>query len=68
MKSLDELNTSLLKMGVNLHKNNVILTGDFNAPGIKWNNLETRINLTAPSERLLDIVDEHDLNQLGECQ
>ena len=32
MKSIDKLNTSLLKMGSTLHKNNVILAGDWNKP------------------------------------
>ena len=38
MESLEELNTLLMKMGAALHKNNVILTGDFNAPDINWDN------------------------------
>lgn len=45
-KSLQELQTSLLKMGLNLHKNSVILAGDFNAPDIDWNNTETPTNLS----------------------
>lgn len=64
MESLEELRLSLLKMGINLHKNCVILAGDFYAPGIDWPNLESATQPSSSSERLLQTVDEHDLNQL----
>ena len=34
--SLDELDVSLLKLGNSVYKNNVIVSGDFNAPDISW--------------------------------
>ena len=34
--SLDELDASLLKLGNSVHKNNIIVSGDFNAPDISW--------------------------------
>ena len=42
----------------------MILAGDFNAPDINWPNLDSY--LTSPSERLLEMIDEHDLKQLVE--
>ena len=51
-------------MGNILPKNNVILAGDFNAPDINWPNLDSSTYLTSPSERLLEMIDEHDLKQL----
>lgn len=42
----------------------MILAGDFNAPGINWSNLESSIYLSSPSEKLLEMVDEHDRKQL----
>ena len=40
------------------------LSGDFNAPDINWPNLDSY--LTSPSERLLEMIDQHDLKQLVE--
>lgn len=34
--SLGELDASLLKLGNSVHKNNIIVSGDFNAPDISW--------------------------------
>ena len=61
---LEALQSSLLKMGSIMSKNSVILAGDFNAPDINWPNLESPTYLTSPSERLLEMVAEHDLKQL----
>ena len=58
-ESLEALQSSSLKMGNILPKNSVILAGDFNAPEIKWPNY-----LTSPPERLLEMINEHDLKQL----
>ena len=59
--SLDELDASLLKLGNSVHKNNIIVSGDFNAPDISW---DTEYSSKSPaSDRLLEIVDDHDLSQ-----
>lgn len=59
--SLDELDTSLLKLGNSVHKNNIIVSGDFNAPDISW---DTEYSSKSPtSDRLLEIADDHDLSQ-----
>ena len=46
----------------NILPKSVILAGDFKAPSINWPNLDSY--LTSPSERLLEMMDEHDLKQL----
>ena len=56
-KSLEELEASLLKIGDNIHKNNVIIAGDFNAPDIDWQN-------PVDSNRLVELIDDHDFSQL----
>ena len=56
----------VFKMGKILPKNSVILAGDFNAPGNNWPNLDSSTYLTLPCERLLKMIDEHDLKQLVE--
>ena len=61
-ESLEALQSSSLKIGNILPKNSVILAGDFNAPEIKWPNLDSY--LTSPPERLLEMINEHDLKQL----
>ena len=44
-----------------MHKNNIIVSGDFNAPDISW---DTEYSSKSPtSNRLLEIVDDHDLSQ-----
>ena len=54
-------------MGNILPKNSVILAGDFNAaPDINWPNLDSSTYLTSPSERLLEMIEEHHLKQLVE--
>ena len=59
--SLDELDASLLKLGNSVHKNNIIVSGDFNAPDISW---DTEYSSQSPaSGRLLEIIDDHDLSQ-----
>ena len=43
-----------------MHKNNIV-SGDFNAPDISW---DTEYSSKSPtSDRLLEIVDDHDLSQ-----
>ena len=42
---------------------NVILAGDFNAPDIDWVNSSNPGNLSPASTKLLEIIDDHDLNQ-----
>ena len=63
MSSLHELDSSLFKLGDRLNTNNVIVAGDFNAPDLKWNDLEST-NCSFNSEQLLEIIDEHGLTQL----
>ena len=55
MKSLEELEASLLKIGDNIHKDNVNIAGDFNAPDIDWQNPDV-------SNRLIEIIDDHDFS------
>ena len=57
MRSLEELEASYLKIGDNIHKNNVIIAGDFNAPDIDWQN-------PVDSNRLVELIDDHDFSQL----
>ena len=56
-KSLEQLEVSLLKIGDNIHKNNVIIAGDFNVPDIDWQN-------PVDSNRLVKLIDDHDFSQL----
>ena len=53
VKSLGELDASLLKPGDKLHKHDVIVAGDFNAPNISWDNLEASANLSSSSSKKL---------------
>ena len=59
--SLDELDASLLKLGNSVHKNNIIVSGDFNAPDIRWDNEYS--SQSPASDRLLEIIDDHDQSQ-----
>ena len=44
-----------------MYKNNIIVSGDFNAPDISW---DTEYSSQSPvSDRLLEIIDDHDLSQ-----
>lgn len=44
-----------------MHKNNIIASGDFNAPNVSW---DTKYSSQFPaSDRLLEIIDDHDLSQ-----
>ena len=44
-----------------MHKNNIIISGDVNAPDIGW---DTEYSSQSPaSGRLLEIIDDHDLSQ-----
>ena len=47
-----------------LNTNNVIVSGDFNAPDLKWNDFEPTTNCSFNSERLLKIIDDPGLTQL----
>ena len=60
---LEELDSSLFKLGDKLNTNNVIVTGDFKAPDLKWKDHD-ETNCSSNSERLLEITDEHGLTQL----
>ena len=62
--SLQELGSSIFKLGNRLNTNNVIVAGDFNAPNHKWNDLEPTTNWSFNSERLLKIIDDRGLTQL----
>lgn len=53
MKSLGGMDASLLKPGDKLHKHDVIVAGDFNAPNISWDNLEASANLSSSSSKKL---------------
>ena len=56
--SLDELDASLSKLGKSVHKNNIIVSGDFNAPDIIW---DTEYSNQPPaSDRMLEIIDDHE--------
>ena len=68
MKSLDELDASLLKPGDKLHKYDVIIAGDFNAPNISWDNLDASANLSSSSsssssKKLIELTQECNLMQ-----
>ena len=59
VKSLDELGASLLKLGDKLHKHDVIVAGDFNAPNISWDNLEVPTSPSSSSSRkLIELTQE----------
>ena len=48
-------------MGTACIKNNIIVSGYFNAPDISW---DTEYSSQSPaSDRLLEIIDDHDLSQ-----
>ena len=63
MASLIELDVSLSKIANLINTNSVILGGDFNAPNISWENNQVLDHL-ATSERLTEIANEYDLEQL----
>ena len=63
INSVQELNSSLFRLGDRLNTSNVIMAGDFNAPDLKWNYPEPT-NCSLNSERRLEIIDEHGLTQL----
>ena len=65
-RDVEALQSSLLKMGYILQKKSVILAGDFNAPDINWSNVDSSTYLTSPSERLIEMIDKHDLQVLVE--
>jgi len=44
-----------------VHKNNIIVSGDFNAPDIGWDSEYT--NQSPASDGLLEIIDDHDMSQ-----
>ena len=64
VKSLNELGASLLKLGDKLHKHDVIVAGDFNAPNISWDNLEVPTSPSSSSSRkLIELTQEFNLMQ-----
>lgn len=64
MKSLDELDAYLLKLGDKLHKHDVVVGGDFNAPDISWDNLEASAILSSSSsKKLIELTQECNLMQ-----
>ena len=66
VKSLAELDASLLRLGDKLHKHDVIVAGDFNAPNISGDNLEASANLSSSSssKKLIELTQEYNLMQL----
>ena len=63
MVSLDQLNNSLFKLSDKLNNHHVIVAGDFNAPNINWKDYAPE-KASVYSDRLLEIVNEHGLNQM----
>jgi exonuclease III len=63
MEGLIELDKSLFALGNKLQRQNVILGGDFNAPNIDWKTHHITGNVST-SEKLLEIIDKHDLCQM----
>ena len=63
LKSLIERDKSLFSLGDKIQRQNVIVTGDFNALNINWETLELTSN-TPTSEKLLEIIEKHDLCQM----
>lgn len=62
VKSLNELDASLLKQGDKLHKHDVIIAGDFDAPNVSWDNSEVPANPSS-SRKLIELTQECDLMQ-----
>ena len=64
VKSLDQLDASQLKLGDKLHKHDVTVAGDFNAPDISWDNLEASANVSSSSsKKLIELTQEYNLMQ-----
>ncbi|KAI8494422.1 hypothetical protein Bbelb_276480 [Branchiostoma belcheri] len=63
--SLDELDRSIGKMGAKINFDNVIILGDFNTPGIKWDTTvaDNSQAYTGQAEKLLNLMDNHGLFQ-----
>ena len=63
--SLDELDSSINKMGTKINSDNVIIFGDFNTPGINWDvsTTDNAQNHTGQAQKLLHLVDNHGLFQ-----
>ncbi|KAI8483732.1 hypothetical protein Bbelb_385240 [Branchiostoma belcheri] len=63
--SLDELDRSIGKMGAKINSDNVIILGDFNTPGIKWDTTvaDNSQAYTGQAEKLLNLMDNHGLFQ-----
>ncbi|KAI8516782.1 hypothetical protein Bbelb_053630 [Branchiostoma belcheri] len=66
--SLDELDMSIGKMGSKINSDNVIILGDFNTPGIKWDTTvaDNSQAYTGQAEKLLHLMDNHGLFQTVE--
>lgn len=63
MVSLNELNNSLFKVSDKLNNHHVVVAGDFNAPNIDWKDYAPE-KASVYSDRLLEIGNEHGLNQM----
>ncbi len=64
---IDELENSILKIGKDINKNNVLIVGDFNLPNIDRENKTVTPKpdySTVAAEKLVGIIDEHGLQQL----
>lgn len=61
---LDELRKSISLLPGNASEKNIILGGDFNAPGIDWENEQPGTNNIALNQHVLDIVKEYSLTQV----
>ncbi|KAI8484554.1 hypothetical protein Bbelb_376610, partial [Branchiostoma belcheri] len=63
--SLDELDRSIGKMGAKINSDNVIILGNFNTPGIKWDTTvaDNSQAYTGQAEKLLNLMDNHGLFQ-----
>ena len=65
MASLIQLDVYLSKIGNLINTNSVILGGDFNAVNISWGSNQVLDHLTTvTSERLMEMANEYDLEQL----
>ena len=62
LESLIELDKSLFSSGDKIQHQNVV-AGDFYAPNSNWETLELTSNMPT-SEKLLEIIDKHDLCQM----
>ena len=64
--SLEQLDTSLLKLGDKINCHDVLLAGDFNIPNVNWSNNSVSIypSCMQTARKLLQITDDHNLKQI----